>query len=218
MKRLTSILFVLMLFVFAFYSSPVEAACRCQGHFKLSNAVKKIQTLECRLSGRRCCTTVGNLTCRTPFAEPAAPKAEPAPKAAPAPKIDPKGVPAPPAAAPTKAEVAAIQATKTETIVYEMVNAERVKRGLKPLSFCGNLLTSARTHCLWMASTHRMQHTSKPVGENIAMGQNTCTSVMNTWMNSSGHRANILGGWNRVGVAAYTATSGRIYWCLQFLR
>ncbi len=108
--------------------------------------------------------------------------------------------------------------TSTENIVLEMTNKERVSRGLKPLVIDPSLVESARQHANWMASTHRMQHTSKAVGENIAMGQNTCTSVMSTWMNSSGHRANILGGWNRVGAAAYTSPSGRIYWCLQFLR
>lgn len=120
------------------------------------------------------------------------------------------------AAAPAQENV--FELTSTENIVLEMTNKERVSRGLKPLVIDPSLVESARQHANWMASTHRMQHTSKPVGENIAMGQNTCTSVMNTWMNSSGHRANILGGWNRVGAAAYTSPSGRIYWCLQFLR
>jgi uncharacterized protein YkwD len=120
------------------------------------------------------------------------------------------------AAAPAQENV--FELTSTENIVLEMTNKERVSRGLKPLVIDPSLVESARQHANWMASTHRMQHTSKPVGENIAMGQNTCTSVMSTWMNSSGHRANILGGWNRVGAAAYTSPSGRIYWCLQFLR
>jgi uncharacterized protein YkwD len=108
--------------------------------------------------------------------------------------------------------------TATEYTIIEMTNQERTRRGLKPLRIDFALMDSARQHANWMAATHRMQHTTKPVGENIAMGQNTCISVMNTWMNSSGHRANILGGWNRVGTAAYTSPSGRIYWCLQFLR
>jgi uncharacterized protein YkwD len=119
-------------------------------------------------------------------------------------------------AAPVQENV--LELTSTETTVLEMTNNERVRRGLKPLVIDPSLVESARQHANWMAATHRMQHTSKPVGENIAMGQNTCTSVMSTWMNSSGHRANILGGWNRVGAAAYTSPSGRVYWCLQFLR
>lgn len=125
---------------------------------------------------------------------------------------------APAAATPAAAQENVFELTSTENIVLEMTNNERVRRGMKPLVIDPSLVESARQHANWMASTHRMQHTSKPVGENIAMGQNTCTSVMNTWMNSSGHRANILGGWNRVGAAAYTSPSGRIYWCLQFLR
>lgn len=115
-------------------------------------------------------------------------------------------------------EQAEFQLTETEQTVLEMANKERTSRGLKPLVVDPSLVESAREHANWMASNRVMQHTWKPVGENIAMGQNTCTSVMNTWMNSSGHRANILGGWNRIGAAAYTTPSGRIYWCLQFLR
>ncbi|MCE9606342.1 MAG: CAP domain-containing protein [Planctomycetia bacterium] len=121
-----------------------------------------------------------------------------------------------PAATPVEKDV--FELTSTESTVLEMTNNERVRRGMKPLVIDPSLVESARQHANWMAASHRMQHTTKPVGENIAMGQRTCTEVLNVWMNSSGHRANILGGWNRVGAAAYTSPSGRVYWCLQFLR
>jgi uncharacterized protein YkwD len=64
-----------------------------------------------------------------------------------------------------------------------------------------------------------MVHTSAAVAENIAMGQRNSAEVLNAWMNSSGHRANILNpGHTRIGVAAYTTPGGTIYWCQQFLR
>jgi uncharacterized protein YkwD len=68
-----------------------------------------------------------------------------------------------------------------------------------------------------MASANSLQHTSAAVAENIAMGQSSASEAMNSWMNSSGHRANILGGgYSTIGVAAYTSSSGQIFWCQQF--
>ncbi|HEV3137739.1 MAG TPA: CAP domain-containing protein [Pirellulales bacterium] len=103
--------------------------------------------------------------------------------------------------------------------VIEKTNAQRVRHGLRPLVVDRRLLMSARRHAAWMTNSRSMTHTTQPVGENIAMGQNSSTEVMNSWMNSSGHRANILNpGYTRIGVAAYTAPGGTIYWCQQFLR
>jgi len=51
-----------------------------------------------------------------------------------------------------------------------------------------------------------------------SMGQSSPQEVLRTWMNSSGHRANILnGGHRRIGVAAYCTPEGTIYWCQQFM-
>lgn len=58
-----------------------------------------------------------------------------------------------------------------------------------------------------------------PSGENCAQGYNTVASVMEGWMNSSGHRANILSPEaKRVGVATYIGDDGRIYWVQMFSR
>jgi uncharacterized protein YkwD len=103
--------------------------------------------------------------------------------------------------------------------VIEKTNAQRVRHGLRPLMVDRRLLMSARRHAAWMTNSRSMTHTTQPVGENIAMGQTSSTEVMNSWMNSSGHRANILNpGYTRIGVAAYTTPGGTIYWCQQFLR
>ena len=51
------------------------------------------------------------------------------------------------------------------------------------------------------------------------MGQNSPQEALNSWMNSSGHRANILNsGYGRIGVAAYRSSSGTTFWCQQFAR
>jgi uncharacterized protein YkwD len=106
-----------------------------------------------------------------------------------------------------------------EARIIEKTNSQRARYGLPPLVVDPALVKSARKHAFWMTSNYSMTHTTAPVGENIAMGQTTSGEVLNAWMNSSGHRANILNrGYTRIGVAAYMTKSGTIFWCQQFLR
>jgi uncharacterized protein YkwD len=106
-----------------------------------------------------------------------------------------------------------------EARVIEKTNSQRARHGLLPLVVDLSLERSARRHAAWMTRNRSMVHTSQPVGENIAMGQHSSREVINAWMNSSGHRANILNpGYRRIGVAAYTTPEGTIFWCQQFLR
>jgi len=104
-----------------------------------------------------------------------------------------------------------------EKKLIELTNAERNRHGLPPLALEKGLLTSARNHCYWMASSGNFQHTTAQVAENIAMGQSTCEEAVQAFMNSPGHRANMLGRYTRIGSAAYQTQGGTIYWCLQFL-
>jgi uncharacterized protein YkwD len=107
---------------------------------------------------------------------------------------------------------------EVEKQIVEQTNAQRARYGLPPLVVDRNLIHSARTHAAWMTNNRSLQHTNHPVAENIAMGQRTTDEALNSWMNSSGHRANILnGGHRRIGVAAYRTPEGTIFWCQQFL-
>jgi uncharacterized protein YkwD len=105
-----------------------------------------------------------------------------------------------------------------EKTLIELTNAQRRRYGLSPLTVDKGLLRSARNHCYWMAGANSLQHTTAAVAENIAMGQPSCQAAVTDWMNSPGHRANMLGSYSRIGVAAYRASDGTIYWCVQFLR
>jgi len=106
-----------------------------------------------------------------------------------------------------------------EANIVRFTNAERARYGLPALEIDQNLMKSARRHCSWMTRNRRLVHTSLPVAENIAMGQRDSRMAVRDWMNSSGHRANILNrGYRRIGVAAYRTLSGTIYWCQQFRR
>jgi len=104
-----------------------------------------------------------------------------------------------------------------EQHVIARTNAERIKAGLNPLLIDQELIVSARRQAAWMSRNNTMQHGSAPVAENIAAGQRSPQEVLNSWMNSSGHRANILNpSHNKIGVAAFAQPNGQIYWCQQF--
>jgi|SRR5436190_3182582 uncharacterized protein YkwD len=107
---------------------------------------------------------------------------------------------------------------EVEKQMLEKTNAQRARYGLPPLVVDRSLIQTARSHAAWMTNTQTLQHTSKNVGENIAMGQHTTDEAVSDWMASPGHRANILNsGYKRTGVAAYRTKDGTVYWCQQFL-
>ena len=102
-----------------------------------------------------------------------------------------------------------------ESHVLEKTNAERARHGLRPLVLDRRLLNSARRHAAWMTRTQNLQHTGQPVGENIAMGQSSSTEVVRDWMNSPGHRQNMLQqGYDSVGIGVFCDASGRL-WATQ---
>jgi uncharacterized protein YkwD len=105
-----------------------------------------------------------------------------------------------------------------EQQMIEQTNAQRAKYGLPALVVDQSLEKTARHHTAWMTNSHTLQHSNANVGENIAMGQHTTKEAVNDWMNSPGHRANILNSsYKKTGVAAYTAEDGTVFWCQQFL-
>ncbi len=115
--------------------------------------------------------------------------------------------------------------------VIELVNQERTSRGLQPLVKDDRLMVAAaaRARELSQRYSHTRPNGSECftilwhlgidyayAGENIAMGQKTPEIVMNDWMNSSGHRANILNeNYDCIGVG-YTMVDGYPYWVQLF--
>jgi uncharacterized protein YkwD len=101
------------------------------------------------------------------------------------------------------------QMTADEKLMLDSVNAERAKESLDPLSWCPALGRSATAHSVDMATNKYFEHQSldgreisdrakaqgydyRTVGENIAVGQRDVVEVMQGWMDSPGHRENIL--------------------------
>lgn len=111
-----------------------------------------------------------------------------------------------------------IELSKWEQEIVTRTNLQRARYGLHPLRIDFGLLRSARRHAQWMTRNNSMQHSSG-VAENIAMGQPSPTAVLAAWMNSSGHRANILNPhYTRIGIATYATPQGVHYYCQQFRR
>ncbi|GEL78822.1 hypothetical protein TMU01_30570 [Tenuibacillus multivorans] len=121
-----------------------------------------------------------------------------------------------------------------EQQVVDLVNQERQKRGLQPLEASVELSDVAREKSRDMANKNYFSHTSptygspfdmmqqfginyRTAGENIAMGQRSPEQVMNGWMNSDGHRKNILNGnFTHIGVG-YVEANGQTYWTQMFI-
>ena len=86
--------------------------------------------------------------------------------------------------------------------VFNLVNANRIEQGLEPLEYDLSLqeyadiraqeLYELYSHTRPNGSSWSTLNPSRLNGENIAAGQQNATSVMESWMNSQGHRENIL--------------------------
>ncbi|GIP55152.1 hypothetical protein J42TS3_41870 [Paenibacillus vini] len=110
------------------------------------------------------------------------------------------------------------------------MNQERAKQGLKPLAGNAELNNMALAKAKDMSQNNYFDHTSPTygspfdmmkkfgisysyAGENIAMGQKTPADVVKAWMNSEGHRANIMNAnYNLIGVGYYNG-----YWAQEFV-
>ena len=123
-----------------------------------------------------------------------------------------------------------------EKEVIRLVNVERAKAGRSALSENKELSRVARIKSNDFINNNYFSHNSPTYGtpfemlkkfgisytaaaENIARGQGTAINVMNTWMNSSGHRANILDStYNQIGVGVAKDNKGTLYWTQLFIR
>jgi uncharacterized protein YkwD len=98
-----------------------------------------------------------------------------------------------------------------------LVNKERARRGLKPLTPNPKLMAVSEQWSNTQASRRRMYHSRNGYGENVAFGQPTSYAVMSDWMNSRGHRNNILSQrYDQIGVGYAVASNGRPYWTQTF--
>ena len=118
--------------------------------------------------------------------------------------------------------------------VVDRTNAERTRRGLRPLTVDTRLAAAAQAHSADMVQRGFFAHESpdgrqvwdravaagyayRKVAENIAAGQRSAEEVVRGWMESPGHRANILDGdLAQIGVGRVEGGSYGVYWTQVF--
>jgi uncharacterized protein YkwD len=165
-------------------------------------------------------------------AEQARPEPETGPEPEPElePEPEPETEPEAPQPAPTLPEVSA-----DELRVLQLANRERQQRGLQPLALDRRASEVARAHARDMCRRGYFDHRSPEgqapwdrlraggvpfdsAGENIAAGYRSAESVHQGWMDSPGHRHNILGsGYSRIGVGKVICEGGAPYWAQVFM-
>jgi len=134
---------------------------------------------------------------------------------------------------PTTPSTPSASISSIEQQVLTLTNQERAKAGLKALVADGPLMDSARAKSTDMRTNNYFSHNSPTLGspfdqmkargisyraaaENIAMGQRSAAEVVQAWMESPGHRANIMNGsYTHIGIG-YDANGH--YWTQQFIQ
>lgn len=134
--------------------------------------------------------------------------------------------------APTPTEQVTSTLSAYEQKVVDLTNQERAKNGLAALKVDAALSKMAREKSRDMSANGYFSHTSptygspfdmmkqygityRAAGENIAMGQRSPEEVVNAWMNSEGHRKNILNpNFTHIGVGHIAQGN---YWTQEFI-
>ncbi|QHA02858.1 stress protein [Streptomyces broussonetiae] len=124
--------------------------------------------------------------------------------------------------------------SRTAAEVVALTNAERGRAGLPTLAVDALLSAAAQAHCADMVARDFYDHTSpdgsrpwdraaaagsrlRTIGENIACGQRSAADVVAGWMNSPGHRANILKReFGHIGIGFAGGGRAGTYWCQLF--
>jgi uncharacterized protein YkwD len=126
----------------------------------------------------------------------------------------------------------------TEARIFDLINGERRHQGLRPLVYNSQLDQMAKIQAQNMAHFHKMahvlpgsslpaltdraRHVAYPFGqlaENVALGYPDAPTVVQGWMTSKGHRANILNSdVLETGIGISRSSTGGVYYCQVFGR
>lgn len=135
--------------------------------------------------------------------------------------------PTPPATTPT------VQVSAEAQRVVDLTNAERAKVGSAPVTIDARLVSAAQKHSWDMANVRSLSHSGSDGSgpkdrmvsagysgnwwaENVASGYPNADEVMTGWMNSSGHRTNLLNPRaTHIGVSVEAASDGSLYWTMD---
>ncbi|WP_254509939.1 CAP domain-containing protein [Anatilimnocola floriformis] len=134
--------------------------------------------------------------------------------------------------ASARAENGKPDSDKTRADLLKLHNRERREDGEKPLKLNSKLSEAAQEYAEYLAKSGEFSHSAKgtmssrvkdagykprAVGENIAVGQKSTSSVLKSWMHSEGHKKNILSDkYSEVGFGIAKDKKGRLLWVTDF--
>jgi uncharacterized protein YkwD len=139
--------------------------------------------------------------------------------------VDWDSQPAPPSSVVPNEPPHPDQVPATVQTLLTLHNQQREMKGRPGLELDQYLCQYAQAHAEWMASHNNLKHSDisrlmgrySTAGENIAWNQRNEEEVVKDWMNSPGHRANILNrSFTKVGFGVAYNKNGEPYWCTCF--
>lgn len=124
------------------------------------------------------------------------------------------------------------QAKSIEVEILELINDHRLNQGLNPLSDMGIIKSQAYNHTTYMLAQNTISHDNfflrksflqdnagaNKVSENVAYGFTNAEAVVNAWLNSDGHRANIEGNYTNFDISAEQDNDGNWYYTNIFVK
>lgn len=126
-----------------------------------------------------------------------------------------------------QAAVTADEQQQAVQLIFDQTNQARVANGLKPLVLNDGISKVSQAWSEEQANRGSMQHNPdyafqipagwNSAGENVAMGQRY-EDVVAAWMNSTGHRANILGDYTDIGIGYYVDANGTTWFTQNFAK
>lgn len=132
----------------------------------------------------------------------------------------------------TSQEISAF--SKMEADIFNLINAARKQKNLQPFVWNEQVASAALKHSRNMADgktpfghpnfDHRMKAIKIPQvtlmgwSENVASGQLTAKEVVNGWLNSPGHKKNIMGLYHYTGIGIAKNKQGKLYFTQIFVR
>ncbi len=119
-----------------------------------------------------------------------------------------------------------------EIEILELINAHRISEGLNPLNNHNTIKAVAFTHTDYMVEVNTVSHdnffqrknsliqnaSATKVSENVAYAYSSAQSVVNAWLNSEGHRANIEGDFTDFDISAEKNAEGKWYFTNIFMK
>ena len=119
-----------------------------------------------------------------------------------------------------------------EIELLDLINQDRVNKGLTTLSIINEISYVGSTHNDHMIANGAISHDNFQdraialenglgaitVGENVASGFNTSAGTLNAWNNSPAHKANLEGNYTHFGLSVKEDAAGEKYYTLMFVR